>query len=148
MRENISWRTFLKYACVFLKCISLAFQSKFLHAFYKISVMDHFENSYVDITDFLITEFSVCKSPQNWFEKSEAVLQRCSVKLLCNSVFFNKAASATVFIKREILAQVWASNLIKKETLVQVFSSEFFETIKNAFVKEISLPISAKSVLY
>ena len=110
--------------------------------------MDHFENSYVDITDFLITEFSVCKSPQNWFEKSEAVLQRCSVKLLCNSVFFNKAASATVFIKREILAQVWASNLIKKETLVQVFSSEFFETIKNAFVKEISLPISAKSVLY
>ena len=53
-----------------------------------------------------------------------------------------------MFIKREILAQVWASNLIKKETLVQVFSSEFFETIKNAFVKKISLPISAKSVLY
>ena len=50
---------------------------------------------------------------------SEAVAQRCSVKMVFLEISYN--------------SQEKACNFIKKETLAQVFSCEFYETSKNTF---------------
>ena len=50
---------------------------------------------------------------------SEAVAQRCSVKMVFLEISYN--------------SQEKACNVIKKETLAQVFSCEFYETSKNTF---------------
>ena len=63
--------------------------------------------------------------------KTEAVVQRCSVKKLLLKNSHNSQKNTCARISFLIKLQASACTFIKKETLAQVFSCEFFENFKN-----------------
>ena len=79
---------------------------------------------------YLSSGREVCQNFNFFFQYTEAVVWRCSVKKiftkftgkhLCQGPFFNKVADLEAY------------DIIKKETLAQVFSCEFCEIFKNTY---------------
>ena len=64
---------------------------------------------------------------------SEAVAQRCSVKIMFLEISQNSKENTCARASFLMKLQASACNFIKKETLAQVFSCEFCEISKNTF---------------
>ena len=67
--------------------------------------------------------------------KTEAVVQRCSVKKVFLKISQNSQENTCARASFLIKLQASVSNFIKKETLAQVFSCEFCEVFKKSMVE-------------
>ena len=67
--------------------------------------------------------------------KTEAVVQRCSVKKVFLKISQNSQENTCARASFLIKLQASVCNFIKKETLAQVFSCEFCEVFKKSMVE-------------
>ena len=88
-----------------------------------------------------------------YFALPEAVSQRCSVKKVFIEISQNSQENTCARVSFLIKLQASASNFIKKETLAQVFSCEFCKISKNTFsyrtppVAAFTLPVDDIQIL-
>ena len=83
-----------------------------------------------NMCQYLSSGREVCQNFNFFFQYTEAVVWRCSVKKNFYKIHRKTPVPRSFFNK---VADLEAYDIIKKETLAQVFSCEFCEIFKNTY---------------